>query len=141
LGAGISRAKSKSLTRKTRQSAGVQETRANVEIHLNLEVSGITHFRAEVMAPNETGAACVPSAEVNVHCHLLGSHRTVLTSFGGLMQAGRIFIERVNEPFVAIGGSGEEFHAGVECAVALGFGGTRAARGMSSIGTFPTWPI
>jgi hypothetical protein len=35
------------------------------------------------------------------------------------VQDGRIFIERVNEPFLASGGSGEEFRAGVERAIAL----------------------
>jgi hypothetical protein len=34
-------------------------------------------------------------------------------------QDGRIFIERVNEPFLAAGGSGEEFRAGVERARAM----------------------
>ena len=37
------------------------------------------------------------------------------------MQDGRIFIERVNEPFLAAGGSGEQFRTGVERAVALGW--------------------
>jgi hypothetical protein len=36
-------------------------------------------------------------------------------------QDGRIFIERVNEPFLAAGGSGQEFRAGVERAIALGW--------------------
>ena len=36
-------------------------------------------------------------------------------------QDGRIFIERINEPFLAAGGSGEEFRAGVERAIALGW--------------------
>jgi hypothetical protein len=31
------------------------------------------------------------------------------------------FIERVNEPFLAAGGSGEQFRAGIERAVALGW--------------------
>ena len=34
---------------------------------------------------------------------------------------GRIFIERVNEPFLAAAGSGEQFRAGFERAVALGW--------------------
>jgi hypothetical protein len=33
----------------------------------------------------------------------------------------RIFIERVNEPFLAADGSGEQFRAGIERAVALGW--------------------
>jgi len=37
------------------------------------------------------------------------------------VQDGRIFIERVNEPFLAAGGSGEQFRAGIERAVALGW--------------------
>ena len=36
-------------------------------------------------------------------------------------QNGRIFIERINEPFLVAGGSGEEFRAGVERAIALGW--------------------
>jgi hypothetical protein len=43
------------------------------------------------------------------------------------VQDGRIYIERVNEPFLAAGGSAEQFRAGIERAIALG-GGTRAAR-------------
>ena len=44
------------------------------------------------------------------------------------VQDVRIFIERVNEPFLVAGGSGEHFRAGVERAIALGWlGGTRAA--------------
>jgi hypothetical protein len=43
------------------------------------------------------------------------------------VQEGRIYIERVNEPFLAAGGSGELFRAGTEPAVALGWlGGMRA---------------
>jgi hypothetical protein len=37
------------------------------------------------------------------------------------MQDGRIYIERVNEPFLAAGGSGEQFRAGIERAIALGW--------------------
>ena len=37
------------------------------------------------------------------------------------VQDGRIYIERVNAPFLAAGGSGEEFRAGIERAVALGW--------------------
>jgi hypothetical protein len=37
------------------------------------------------------------------------------------VQDGRIYIERVNEPFLAAGGSAEQFHAGIECAIALGW--------------------
>jgi hypothetical protein len=37
------------------------------------------------------------------------------------VQDGRIFIERVNEPFLANGGSGEQFRAGIERAIALGW--------------------
>ena len=36
------------------------------------------------------------------------------------VQDGRIFIERVNEPILAAAGSGEQFRAGIERAVALG---------------------
>jgi hypothetical protein len=36
-------------------------------------------------------------------------------------QNGRIFIERINEPFLVAGGSGREFLAGVERAIALGW--------------------
>ena len=37
------------------------------------------------------------------------------------VQDGRSFIERVNEPFQAAGGSGEQFGAGIEHAIALGW--------------------
>ena len=37
------------------------------------------------------------------------------------MQNGRIYIERVNAPFLASGGSGEDFRAGIKHAIALGW--------------------
>jgi hypothetical protein len=37
------------------------------------------------------------------------------------VQDGRIYIERVNAPFLAAGGSGDDFRAGVERAIALGW--------------------
>jgi hypothetical protein len=37
------------------------------------------------------------------------------------VQDGRIYFERVNAPFLAAGGSGEEFRAGIERAIALGW--------------------
>jgi hypothetical protein len=37
------------------------------------------------------------------------------------VQDGRIYIERVNEPFLLAGGSGNDFRAGIERAVALGW--------------------
>jgi hypothetical protein len=37
------------------------------------------------------------------------------------VQDGRIFIERVNEPFLAAGGSGDQFRAGIARAIALGW--------------------
>jgi hypothetical protein len=37
------------------------------------------------------------------------------------VQDGRIYIERVNELFLLAGGSGEQFRAGVERAIALGW--------------------
>ena len=37
------------------------------------------------------------------------------------MQDGRIFINCVNAPFLAAGGSGEDFGAGIERAIALGW--------------------
>jgi len=44
-------------------------------------------------------------------------------------QDGRIYIKRVNEPFLATGGSGEQFRAGIARAIALGWlsGGMKAA--------------
>ena len=36
------------------------------------------------------------------------------------VQNGRIYIERVNAPFLAAGGSGDDFRAGIERAIALG---------------------
>jgi hypothetical protein len=37
------------------------------------------------------------------------------------VQDGRIFIERVNAPFLAVGGTGDDFRAGIERAIALGW--------------------
>jgi hypothetical protein len=37
------------------------------------------------------------------------------------VQDGRIYIERVNAPFLAAGGSGEDFRAGIVRAIALGW--------------------
>jgi hypothetical protein len=37
------------------------------------------------------------------------------------VQNGRIYIERVNAPFLVAGGSGDDFRAGVERAIALGW--------------------
>ena len=37
------------------------------------------------------------------------------------VQDGRIYIERVNAPFLAAGGSGDDFRAAVERAVTLGW--------------------
>jgi hypothetical protein len=36
------------------------------------------------------------------------------------VQQGRIYIERVNAPFLAAGGTGEDFRAGIERAIASG---------------------
>jgi hypothetical protein len=37
------------------------------------------------------------------------------------VQDGRIYIERVNAPFLAAGGTAEDFRAGIERATALGW--------------------
>jgi hypothetical protein len=37
------------------------------------------------------------------------------------VQDGRIYIERVNAPFLAVGGIGDDFRAGIERAIALGW--------------------
>jgi hypothetical protein len=37
------------------------------------------------------------------------------------VQGGRIYIERVNEPILAAGGSGDQFRAGIARAIALGW--------------------
>ena len=37
------------------------------------------------------------------------------------VQDGRIFIERINEPLLADGGSGDQFRAGIARAIALGW--------------------
>jgi hypothetical protein len=50
------------------------------------------------------------------------AHRIVEIANGvEAAQNGRIFIERINEPSLAAGGSGEEFRAGVERAIPLGW--------------------
>ena len=38
-----------------------------------------------------------------------------------VVKDGRIHIEKVNAPFLAAGGSGEAFRAGIERAIALGW--------------------
>ena len=37
------------------------------------------------------------------------------------VQDGRIYIERVNAPFLAVGGTGDDFRAGIERATTLGW--------------------
>jgi len=37
------------------------------------------------------------------------------------LQNGRIYIERENAPFLAAGGSGDDFRSGIERAIALGW--------------------
>jgi hypothetical protein len=37
------------------------------------------------------------------------------------VQDDRIYIERVNAPFLAVGGTGDDFRAGIERAIALGW--------------------
>ena len=37
------------------------------------------------------------------------------------VQECRIYVEQANEPFLAAGGSGEQFRAGIERAIALGW--------------------
>jgi len=37
------------------------------------------------------------------------------------VQDGRIYIERENAPFLAAGGSGDDFRSGIERAIALGW--------------------
>ena len=37
------------------------------------------------------------------------------------VQNGRIYIKRVNAPFLAAGGNGDDFRAGIERAIALGW--------------------
>ena len=50
------------------------------------------------------------------------ARRIVETASGvEAVQDGRIYIERVNEPFLAAGGSGEQFRTGIARAVALGW--------------------
>ena len=38
-----------------------------------------------------------------------------------VVQEGRIYIERVNAPFLAAGGTGADFRSGIERAIALGW--------------------
>jgi hypothetical protein len=37
------------------------------------------------------------------------------------VQNGRIYIERISAPFLAVGGSGDDFRVGIERAIALGW--------------------
>jgi hypothetical protein len=52
---------------------------------------------------------------------VLARARDAAVSVRGAGQDGRICIERVNAPFLAAGGSGDEFRAGIERAIALGW--------------------
>ena len=40
---------------------------------------------------------------------------------GAAVQVGRVYIEWINEPFLAAGGSGQQFRAGIDRAIALGW--------------------
>jgi hypothetical protein len=59
----------------------------------------------------------------------LAARKLVETANGvEAVQDDRIYIERVNAPFLTAGGSGEDFRAGLARAIARGgSGGTRAA--------------
>ena len=45
----------------------------------------------------------------------------IMFALFAFVQDGRIFIERVNEPFLAAGGSGDQFRAGIARAIVLGW--------------------
>jgi hypothetical protein len=57
-----------------------------------------------------------PYADPEAACKLLE-----IANATEAVQNGRIYIERVNAPFLATGGSGEDFRAGIERAIALGW--------------------
>jgi hypothetical protein len=76
---------------------------------------GLTPEKASVMKFAERNPFADPDAAARKLVEIANGVEAV--------QDGRIFIERVNEPFLAAGGSGEQFRTGI----ALGCG-TRAAR-------------
>ena len=52
----------------------------------------------------------------------LAAHKLVEIANGvEAVQDGRIYIERINAPFLAAGGSGEDFRAGIARAIAQGW--------------------
>ena len=52
----------------------------------------------------------------------LAARKLVETANGvEVVQDGRIYIERVNAPFLAAGGSGDDFRAGIARAIAQGW--------------------
>ena len=52
----------------------------------------------------------------------LAARKLVETANGvEVVQDGRIYIERVNAPFLAAGGSGDDFRAGIALAIAKGW--------------------
>ena len=67
----------------------------------------------ETTSPTQTGRSSLRRSRCRRAQHRRDRERRV--------QDGRIYIERVNAPFLAVGGSGEDFRAGIECAIALGW--------------------
>ena len=52
----------------------------------------------------------------------VAAHKLVEIASGiEVVQDGRIYIELVNAPFLAVGGSGGDFRAGIKRAIALGW--------------------
>jgi hypothetical protein len=74
---------------------------------------GLTPEKASVMKFAERNLFADPDAAARKLVEIANGVEAV--------QDGRIFIERVNEPFLAAGGSGEQFRAGIERAIALGW--------------------
>ena len=67
--------------------------------------------------PREKVGCCCPFTDAD-----LAARKLVEIANGvEAVQDGRIYIERVNAPFLAAGGSGEDFRAGIERAIALGW--------------------
>jgi hypothetical protein len=68
-------------------------------------------------------------------------HRLKIANGIEAVQDGRIYIERINAPFLAAGGSGEDFRAGIERAIAQGWLWRLCSASMASPRGYPRFVI
>jgi hypothetical protein len=64
--------------------------------------------------PREKVGCCCPFTDPDLAAPKLGEIANGVEA----AQDGRIYIERVNAPFLAVGGSGDDFRAGIARAIA-----------------------